>query len=213
MNAANVTTERPASQGPQQLQRRLARFNVFAAFKEMPDARHALESLGRHGFEGEMLSLHGPGPDLAGQRPDRAAADARVLKHWFATVAVWSAAGAFAGFLFGIPVGIIAIEAVLDRDLTFLGVLAGALLGALFIGTIAGLTATVWPVQAGDTWELTFLEGYPDTAVVGVHTADRAQAERALRVLSAEKPLDVRITGPHGRVQETAREMSSGQRA
>lgn len=209
MDAANVTSERPASQGPQQLQRRLARFNVFAAFNKMSDARHALESLGRAGFEGEMTSLHGPSADAAAQQADTAAADVRVLKHWFGTVIAWGASGGVVGFILGVPAGIIAMEAFLDRDVTLVSVLVSALLGALFISTIAGLAATVWTVQAGDTWELTFLEDYPNTAVVGVHTSERSRAERALHVLSQQHPIDVRITGPRGRVHETARDMSS----
>jgi hypothetical protein len=195
------TAERPASQGPQRLQQRLARFNVFAAFRDMEGARKGLEALGRAGMEGERTSLHGPAPDDAAQRSDTAAADARMMTRFFGAAATYGAIGAAVGFVLGLILGALLV------DSTGAVIVAG-FLGALGVSTASALLAVSLPVQAGDTWELTFFDDYASNAVVGFHSNRRDEAERAFAVLANLEVMDIRITGPRGRAQDTARAMT-----
>jgi hypothetical protein len=168
------------------------RFNVYAAFEDQAQAQHALEALGRNGFDGARTSLRGPDDAMTAQ--ETAETDRRVLMRWFGTVSTWAAVGALIGFVAGIPVGAFALDAI-GEDVTFTALLVAALLGALFLSTIAGLTATVWPVQAGDAWEQTFHATHGERIVVGVHVDDREAAENALGLLNADGPVDTFVSG------------------
>ncbi|MEX0682855.1 MAG: hypothetical protein WD904_00080 [Dehalococcoidia bacterium] len=205
----NATYERPASQGPQVLQQRLAPINVLAAFDDLSAARHAIEALGRAGFDGETTSLHGPGPDLAAEMVETSRADARLMGRWAGLVGAWAAIGTVAGFVLGTVVAALVIGIFIDRDVTVGNTLGAGALMALAVGIIVGLVAMFWPIQASDTWELTFHEEYPGQSVVGVHTRSVPEALRARDVLRDANAIEVRVSGRGGGVRDAAYRMTT----
>jgi hypothetical protein len=197
--------ERPASQGPQvTTQYRLADYNVLGVFNSMDDARRAIETLGRAGIEGKHITLTGDAPDEAATRAETAEADAALMSRWFRTNLAWGAVGAVIGALLGIPIGALVISVGLDSDITAENLFISALMGGIFLGIIAALIGVVYPMQAGDTWELTYQKTYGDKAIVGVHSADPREVEKARDTMQKHGALNVRTADSQTRPQDAA---------
>jgi hypothetical protein len=201
---SSYSRERPASQGPQVVQVRLASYNVLAAFQSMESARRGIEALGRAGFDGQKTTLHGPAPDIAADGLEVAGADAKAMARITQFVVICAAMGGIAGFMFGVPLGALFIDRALHDDVGFRNTLNVAALLALGLGITSGLIAMMWEMQAADAWELTFHERYTGAAIVGLHTQDATEASRALDVLRSARAIDVSVMGSGGLVQDAA---------
>jgi hypothetical protein len=192
---------KPASHGPQiTTSRRLENYNVLAAFRDMGQANGAIEALGLAGIEGEHVTLQGEAPDGATRGEtlaDTAAADRQLMGRWFGLSAVWGVVGAVLGLVAAIPVGIGVIE-LADENVTLAGVIGSALFGALFGGIIAWLIGIMYYGQGGDAWELSYHKTYVGKAVVGVHSADPGQIDKARTVL--QKHGAINVTTATGRI-------------
>lgn len=201
--------EKPASQGPQvTTQYALSTYNLLAAFNTLEDGRKAIETLGRAGVEAKHITLGGPAPDEAAIREDTAEADKRMMTRWFSLSAEWAAVGAIVGAVVGIPVGL-GVIASLDADVIFSNMLVAVLLGALFGGVISGLVGSMYSLQAGDTWELTFQQTYADKTIVGVHSNNAADIDKARDIFQKAGALSVRVPSrrrsPQDAMDATAR--------
>jgi hypothetical protein len=195
----------PASRGPQiTTSQRLEDYNVLAAFESMDKARGAIEALGLAGIEGQHLTLQGAGPDEVDSRSSVRDTDARLLGRWLALSSAWGLAGALAGLVLGIPVGV-ATLVIFGADVNGENAGVSALFGALSGGIIGWLIGVFYHVQAGDTWELSFHQAYAGKAIVGVHSADRVQVDKACGILKKQGALTVRMAGRYDRPSDAVR--------
>jgi hypothetical protein len=203
--------EKMPSQGPQvTTERHLSRHNVMGVFGSLEDARNAIEALGRAGIDGQHITLQGEAADeAAAQTEDVPAADARIMKRWFGTVAAWAVLGGILGAVLGIPVGYAFVEAS-GRDFTLPTAIGVAFLGALFISAIAGLVAAMYPMQDTEAWELAHHDAYQSTAIVGVHSANANEIATARYVLEGRHALMVRTAGPDEMPREAVRSAGRG---
>jgi outer membrane lipoprotein SlyB len=179
--------DKPASQGPQiTTHYHLAEYNVLAVYNSLDDARNAIESLGRAGIEGKHITLTGDEADHAAAQQNTARADAAVMKRWLRVDSVFAVVGAIIGAAAGLAIGIVV-------DGGFGGAVVAMFLGALFLGIICALIGVIYPIQAGDTWELTFQESYGNRAIVGVHANKPDEVERARTIFLKTGAAQVRI--------------------
>jgi hypothetical protein len=188
-----------ASQGPELTQYRLGRFNVVATFPNMHEARTAMESLGRAGIEGQRITLRGPAPDTAASEPvspaDNARADAAVFRRWLPVVLGGATTGSLIGAVLGVPVGFIVLS-LIGEDVSFVSIAIASFMGSIFGAFIGGLIANMAPEVDSQAWELSFHDdGAEEMAVVGVHTDDPKDVERARDVFDKLGALDVRDLG------------------
>jgi len=185
----------PASQGPEiTTTESLENYNILAAFRTMDDASKAIEALGLAGIEGHRITLQGDSPDEASRQVDVAEADSHLMSRWFARSTLWGVGGAVIGFVLGVPVGIAILEAY-DQGLGATQVIGSALLGALFLGLIAWLIGVFYYVQAGETWELSYHQTPADIAIVGVHSSNAKDVERARAILQKRGSIRLRTAG------------------
>jgi hypothetical protein len=190
----------PASQGPELAEAVNRDASIMATFPDMDEARTAIEELGRHGIEGQRVTLRGPGADEAAtdntfeHRGDNARADAQLVGRWAKRVAIGAALGAVVGAVLGIPVGIVVLE-LSDADVTGGTIAGSAFLGALFLSTIFALVSHVYQLPGQpDAWELTFHEA-DQPVVVGVHSQEPNDIEGARTVFERLGALEIREVG------------------
>ena len=158
----------------------LAEHNVVATFADMETAGDAVQELGQAGVDAENISLLGQAVDQARQNPDTRLRDMEatgdVAKRAGGGVAAGGALGALAGAAaFAIPgVG----------PVVGMGMLAAAAAGAIGGGAVGGMVGGVSGLSLEDDWDLTFQESIrAGRVLVAVHAEDRADVEKAAKVL------------------------------
>lgn len=162
-----------------------ATYNVTGSFGDNDKARKAIESLELAGVSPSDLSLLGPSGEAAADVRDTSSVDEAVIsqgmKSTLGGAAAGSGIGAVAGFIagaavFGIPGFGPAVAAGLWAT-TLGGVAAGG-----GVGFTAGAIAEMKESQA---WELTLQDVGEGHFVVGAHTDDWEEFERARRALAS----------------------------
>lgn len=164
---------------------------VTATFKDISDARSAMESLSQAGIEGQHITPGGAAAEEASAEPVSAseskAPDGRLMFRWFSIVAVWSAVGGAIGAVVGIPVGVLMMN---DSSLSVIGLSAG--LGGLGGSTIAGLVASMTAISAQEqAWELSFHDTDGGEATVSVSSDEPKDVGVAAKVFEKKNSLDV----------------------
>lgn len=165
--------------------------NITACFPDLLNARRAMDSLERAGINGSRISLLGPAAEAAAGKADTKQADEELGEE-----ALWATVGGAAtGAGVGGAVGLLAGAASFAIPGVGPAVGAGiwaATLGGAAAGTGVGFTAGAMAnLQQSEAWELTLQEVGEGHVVVGVHTDDPGEYERAVRALQRANPRTV----------------------
>ncbi len=201
----------------------LREFNVFATFSDTDAARHAIVSLERRGIDGReisLLALHDDpeaaardadvtedgdieGTGSAGEidlrhKSDLAATgthDSEVLGEHMTHVVKGAGIGAIAGGL-GTAAILLAIPgAGIVMGAGLLGAAAGGAFAGTGVGAFAGAVTTT-PAAKG--WQHAVADLDHGRVVVGVHSTDAKNHDKALGVLAAAEPISIRELDSHG---------------
>ena len=170
-----------------------ATYNAVAIFDTAEAAREALLSLERAGIDGSQLSFLGVDSDE--QSLDERSAELDRQQTSF--VARGTAKGGSLGSVGGAAVGgaIMLIPGI--GPIVGAGVLGAALGGGFFGGVLGGIWGGFNRMGASAAWEETFHHIERGMALVGVHTDDRDELQRACALLPAEH---LRLFGRDGAV-------------
>jgi hypothetical protein len=153
-------------------------YNVVSAVDGAGTARDMIIHLERLGIAPDHISLLGAQPrDDVDESPP-----AGVVR----TFALGTSIGAVAGGAIGAALGVVA-------GLVFpvFGTAATAAVLAV-VGAVAGvIVATTATMSGSDAWNDTFAAEQVGNVVVGVHTRDQAEADRAYELMSDLEPLAI----------------------
>jgi hypothetical protein len=157
-----------------------AEFNAVAAFSEASAAREALLMLERAGIDGSKLSFLGL--DTSDQTLDERTSELDHAQTSF--VARGTAKGGSLGTVGGAVVGgaLMLIPGI--GPVVGAGVLGAALGGGFFGGVLGGIWGGFNRMGASTAWEETFHEIHDGLTLVGVHTDDKAEFDRARDLLA-----------------------------
>src|SRR5687768_14879478 len=126
-----------------------ARRNVVALFKDMKDARAAIDALEAHGFDAGSISLEGPQASRAAEREDTRRRDARVSRFIGAHVVY----GIVIGGVIGMGIGLLIVGLTTGAEL--MPMVLAAVAGAVGGGSIGMMVAGVGSIDVTPDWELT----------------------------------------------------------
>jgi len=153
---------------------------VLVAYPDMEGARRAIEALQMNGVSPSRITLVGEGAEHAKRAPGRntATGDAGVTSRIFWRALWWSVWGAAAGVVVGL-LFVWAGAGPADR----MGVALWTMTWGLFAHLMGWLWGAYTGLRNGAAWELTFQPADRGRILVKVTCADRADAERAERIL------------------------------
>lgn len=163
----------------------LAQQNVVATFPDMATARGALDALSRAGTEAEDISLLGRAVEEARNDADTRLRDleatGEIAKRAGTGIAAGGALGALAGVAaFAIP----GVGPVVGT-----GILAAVAGGTVAGASVGGMVGGVAGISLEEDWDLTFHQSIrAGRVLVAVHAADKADVDKATRVLEGEHP-------------------------
>lgn len=169
-----------------------ATYNVTATLDDHEKAREAIEKLELAGVSPSDLSLLGPSGQAAADVRDTSSVDEAVIsegmKSTLGGAAAGSGIGAVAGFLagaavFGIPGFGPAVAA---------GIWATTLGGVAAGGGLGFTASAIAEMKQSQVWELTLQDVGEGHFVVGAHTDDWEEFERARNALAACSALRMR---------------------
>jgi hypothetical protein len=193
---AYAQTHRPASQGHRITDGEFSAYNVVAEFPDLESARLGIDALSRGTIEADKISMRGPAADEAASQTDTVTADSRIARYLTSRVGTGAVAGTLAGAVFGLVMGAMA-DAVFGVDVSAGVLLAVALFGAVGFGAIGGFLAGMSSLQMAEPWELTFHDAR-GRAVVGVHSENPEDIDRAESILEQQNPLAMYRVRPDG---------------
>src|SRR3954470_11719580 len=128
---------------------------VIGAFADSADARHAIESLQLHGFDGGEIAIAGARAEEADADQERDRPDQRAAGYVGRRVAVGAAAGVVAGSI----VGACAAALFLAFGDSTGAAIGSLIMGAFLGGTLGGLWNAYRTVGTNaDAWQATFHE-------------------------------------------------------
>lgn len=169
-----------------------ATHNVVACFHDMQGARRAIEALEHAGVPGSDISLLGPLAEQASDGKDTTERDEEII----ATATRATLGGAAAGAGIGGVVGFLAGAAAFGIPGVGPAVGAGvwaATLGGVAAGGGVGFTAGAMArMKQSAAWELTLQEVSDGYVVVGAHTDDPNELEKAVDALRGQDPAKMR---------------------
>lgn len=184
---------------------KLAGYNVIATFSDMAGARKAIGALERGGVEAANISLLGRAAEEAATDPDPAERDAGVSKDITKAAVTGTAAGGAAGGLAGFVAGALAF------GIPGIGPVVGSAIWAATVGgagvgaAIGGLVGGTAALPESEAWEQTYHESVREgRVIVGVHSDDQDEAERAAKILQEQEPLRTERVDAQGRRVEAA---------
>lgn len=177
------------------------RYNVVGAYVEMRDAREAIEALEFAGVEASDISLLGEVAAEAAERADEetntAARDRGIISRVAGRAILFGSTGAIAGAILGLLLAGIGAEFARVGDSVAVQAASWGLFGAI-VGSLIGAYSAF---AIGRAWELTFEPAGGGEVLVGVHSEDAKEAEKAARVLREKGALRVARFDARGRPQ------------
>lgn len=192
----HTPARRPSSQGARITGRRLPDYNIMGVFPDLGAARAAIDALSHARLEADNVSLTGAAADRAAADTNTRIRDASITKY--------VSRGVLRGALIGAAVGaggglIVAVGlAVLDVEVTRAGVLVALLLGLIGGSMLGGFLGGMSVLDPAEPWELTF-EEQEGHAIVGVHSEQPQDADRAEQILQDQHPIDLYRLSSGGR--------------
>lgn len=165
-----------------------ASHNVIACYPDMDGARAGVEALERAGVNASNISLLGPAAEEAAEEPDTAERDERLMqKGGRATLGgagVGAGVGGALGFLAGVAAfGIPGVGPVIGG-----GILAATIGGAAAGGGVGFTAGAMAQLKQSEAWELTLQDVREGNVVVGAHSDDPEDLEKAVDVLEGTGP-------------------------
>jgi hypothetical protein len=134
--------------------------------------------------------LLGPAVENASEELDPNPKDAGVIEDVTKATAVGSVAGGAAGGVAGFLAGLAAFAIPGVGPAVGTGLWISSLGGAVIGSGVGGMVGGVSSINAGEAWELTY-QIQEGRALVGVHSDDRKDIERAREVLKDEMIVSV----------------------
>jgi hypothetical protein len=169
--------------------------NVVAHFGSPEQAREALESLGRAGFEADKLSLVGREAEEVSSDPDTRLRDLEVT----AEVGKKAATGGAVGTVLGALAGAAAFVIPGIGPAVGTGIFAALAAGGIAGGAVGGMVGGIGSMDLSESWELTFQEALRGgKALVAVHADSGDEAREAATVLEKEHPEKVELLDADG---------------
>lgn len=157
--------------------------NAVASFPDIEAARAAIGSLEDHGIDASHISLLGRQAAEAIADADNASHDERLMDVEARTSATGIAAGAGIGGAAGFLAGVAAFG-VPGIGPAVAGGIWAMVLGGAAAGSGVGLAVSGYArIKESEAWDLTYQDVSEGRVVVGVHTPDESELERALKVL------------------------------
>ncbi|MEA2686288.1 MAG: hypothetical protein QOE93_1483 [Actinomycetota bacterium] len=159
--------------------------NVVATYGSPEQAREALESLGRAGFDADRVSLVGQEAEAAASDADTRLRDLEVT----AEVGKKAATGGMVGTVLGALAGAAAFAIPGIGAGIGTGIFAAMAAGGIGGGAVGGMVAGIGSMDLSESWELTFQEAIRGgKALVAVHAESDDEVKQAVDVLENEKP-------------------------
>ena len=179
----------------------LAEYNVVATFPDMDKARSAVDALSSAGIGAENMSLLGTAVDEARNDTDTKLRDLEATK----VIATRAGAGVAAGTAIGALAGLAAFAIPGVGPVVGAGVLSAVIGGGVAGASVGGMVGGVAGISLEEDWDLTFQESIREGRVlVAVHGAEKAEVEKAAKVLEDEGPDKLDWIGPDGKRQDGA---------
>ncbi len=169
----------------------LEQFNVVAMTSDADEARQAVLDLEAEEIDDARIGLVALGPSTA-DAATVGIAPAGVGRALIPRTVGGGAIGAAVGAGIGA-----AVAAITGAQASY--ILAAALAGALLLAVLGAFWATFPRLGASDAYRQTFVdEAVDELNVVSLHTADGAEAERAIARLTSHPQLVVRLLDARG---------------
>lgn len=176
---------------------RFGRYNLVAVVDNLDNARELLHKLQLQGIEAANTSLLGPAAERAEHELDPNQKDAGVIGEVTKATAVGSVAGGAAGGLAGFLAGLAAFAIPGVGPAIGTGLWISTVGGAVIGSGVGGMVGGVSSINAGSAWELTY-QLQEGRALVGVHSDDRDDVERARKILTGKEVISVGEFDEHG---------------
>jgi hypothetical protein len=177
-----------------------AEHNVLAVFSGLDEARKAIDALGRAGIDGTEISLLGRAAQEAGSDLETTQRDEAVAQDVGKRAAVGAATGSAVGGVTGFLAGLAAFAIPGVGPVIGSGVWAATIGGAVAGGAVGGVAGGISSFDMTEAWELTHESVKADRVVVGVHSDDPTEVDRAADVLAKRDPIRVDRFGVEGRL-------------
>jgi hypothetical protein len=175
------------------------RYNVIGAYIEMRDAREAIQALQFAGVEAGDIELLGERAAQAAEKADRKAVtaprDAGIATRIAGRAIRFGAAGAIVGAVLGLVLAAAGIEFGRIGDSVAIQSASWATFGAV-VGALAGAYSGL---SIAPAWELTFEPVEDGEVLVGVHSENAREVEKAEHVLKDKGAVRVARVDANGR--------------
>jgi hypothetical protein len=178
---------------PQQLGS--SQYEVIGTYLEMRGAREAIQALEFAGVEVRDIELLGKVADDAAEKADQeqvtVTRDAGIVWRVARHAILFGIAGGIAGTVIGFILAGVGAEFAQIGDSPAIGAASWGLFGVI-VGALVGLYTAF---AIGAAWELTFEPVEDGEVLVGVHSDDAREVEKAARVLRAKGAVRVARVG------------------
>jgi hypothetical protein len=169
-------------------QKAFSTYNVTGCYPDMERARDAVETLERAGVAASSISLLGPGAEEAVEQPDTAQRDERMLDKGMKATLGGAAAGSGIGGALGFLAGAAAFGIPGVGPAIGAGVWAATIGGAAAGGGVGFTAGAMTQLKQSEAWELTLQDVQAGRVVVGVHTDDEDEHDKAAEALRGTDP-------------------------
>ncbi len=173
--------------------------NVIGEFPDMDSAAAAVDALESAGVDGSQISLLGKAVEEAAEETQTGERDAAIAERIGRRAAAGAAAGTAAGGLAGFLAGLVAFAIPGIGPVIGTGVWAATAAGAVAGGAVGGVLGGVTSVDMTEAWELTQEAVRAGHVMVGVHTVDGEEAERAAGILRDRNAIRIERYDRQGR--------------
>ncbi len=190
-----ASEQRPSDEG----RPALAPHNIVAAFREMSEARKALDALERGGIDAAEISLLGPAAEEAAEHLDTRERDAGVAGRVGTRATVGAVAGGATGGLAGFLAGLAAFAIPGAGPVIGAGVWAATIGGAVAGGSVGGVIGGYSAVDMTEAYELTYESVRAGRVLVGVHSDEPDDVEKGEEILRKLEPLSINRFDASGR--------------
>lgn len=162
-----------------------ANYNVTGSFDDNDRARQAIEALELAGVSPSDLSLLGPSGEAAADVRDTSSVDEAVISEGMKSTLGGAAAGSGVGAVVGFVAGAAVFGVPGFGPAVAAGIWATTLGGVAAGGGIGFTAGAIAEMKQSQVWELTLQDVGQGHFVVGAHTDDWGEFERARNALTS----------------------------
>jgi hypothetical protein len=169
-----------------------AEHNVTACYPDMEAAREGVEALERSGVTGSRISLLGPQAEEAAEVRDTRQRDEATLQEGMKSTLGGAAVGTGTGAALGFLAGAVAFGIPGVGPAAGAGIWATTIGGAAAGGGVGFTAGAMARMKQSQAWELTLQDVSAGRVVVGAHTDDPEELDRAVEALEGTNPSHIR---------------------